>query len=164
MGRDELAGKVGRIYMPSQDVASMALHKMKVRCARASPALDAAQRAVTCHLMRVYSPLKAGSQRCEMHMASLKCSHGAGEPKSVRGHSQPPSTSAHEPAISIASPSQFFPSRHHISLQGLKRERRDAAVDAKAAKKPKKGRSQLAEDAAAEGEDAVPGEVDMTDI
>jgi hypothetical protein len=31
VGSDELEGKVGRIYMPTQDVASMALHKMKVR-------------------------------------------------------------------------------------------------------------------------------------
>lgn len=30
VGSDELDGKVGRIYMPSQDVGSMALHKMKV--------------------------------------------------------------------------------------------------------------------------------------
>lgn len=28
---DMLEGKVGRIYMPKQDVAGMALHKMKVR-------------------------------------------------------------------------------------------------------------------------------------
>ena len=31
VGSDELEGKVGRIYMPAQDVGSMALHKMKVR-------------------------------------------------------------------------------------------------------------------------------------
>jgi len=31
VGSDELAGKVGRIYMPQQDIGSMALHKMKVR-------------------------------------------------------------------------------------------------------------------------------------
>jgi len=50
-------------------------------------------------------------------------------------------------------------------LQGLKRERRDAAGDAKAAKKTKSGgRSQLAADAADEMEDAGPEAVDMTDI
>lgn len=31
MSRDDLDGKIGRIYMPSQDVGEMALHKMKVR-------------------------------------------------------------------------------------------------------------------------------------
>ena len=31
VGSDELAGKVGRIYIPSQDVGNMALRKMKVR-------------------------------------------------------------------------------------------------------------------------------------
>ncbi len=40
VGSDELAGKVGRIYMPAQDVGSMALHKMKVR-AGAADALQA---------------------------------------------------------------------------------------------------------------------------
>ena len=30
VGSDEVEGKVGRIYMPAQDVGSMALHKMKV--------------------------------------------------------------------------------------------------------------------------------------
>ena len=39
---DMLAGKVGRIYMPKQDVGGMALHKMKARlssCCRACVAL-----------------------------------------------------------------------------------------------------------------------------
>lgn len=31
MSADMLEGKVGRIYMPKQDVAGMALHKMKAR-------------------------------------------------------------------------------------------------------------------------------------
>ena len=29
---DALGGKVGRIYMPRQDLGALALHKMKVRC------------------------------------------------------------------------------------------------------------------------------------
>ena len=32
VGTDELEGKVGRIYMPAQDIGSMSLHKPKVRC------------------------------------------------------------------------------------------------------------------------------------
>lgn len=30
VSRDDLDGKVGRVYMPAQDVGEMALHKMKV--------------------------------------------------------------------------------------------------------------------------------------
>ena len=38
MSADMLEGKVGRIYMPKQDVGGMALHKMKARTPGSAPA------------------------------------------------------------------------------------------------------------------------------
>ena len=51
VGSDELEGKVGRIYMPAQDVGSMALHKMKVHT-------------LACWLLELVSQALQSSVRC----------------------------------------------------------------------------------------------------
>ena len=108
MSGDMLDGKVGRIYMPKQDLEGLALRKMKVRSATIH--VPCARRCLACAStqVRMAANLMGKSRRCVL-----------------------------TPICGCAT-------------QGLKREKKETSTAKAAAKAAKR--------------DALPEEVDMTDI